>query len=117
MHVRTLKVFVECDPSDVLFQGFRKSEGFYEKFSADLLDGILKRVPSITVVEFDAYSSVMRNGDMMSGLGEAVSKYKKVVAWGPERGWDHEGDQVWLDALLMHGGFRKWSKNIAVLAH
>ncbi|KUJ24473.1 uncharacterized protein LY89DRAFT_545964, partial [Mollisia scopiformis] len=100
---RVLKVFVECDPSDGVFAGFRKSEGFYEEFCAELLDGVLKKVPTIKVVEFDAYSSVNRTGDMMAGLGKVVAEHKQVVAWGPERGWDRESDQVWLDAVLMHG--------------
>lgn len=104
--VRTLKVFVECDPSDAIFNGYRKHEGFYEKFSADLLDGILEAVPSIKVVEFDAYNSVKQTGDMMSGLGSVVRRYDKVVSWGPERGWDLESDQAWLDAVLMYGGGR-----------
>ncbi|CZR55368.1 uncharacterized protein PAC_05255 [Phialocephala subalpina] len=112
---RALKVFVECDPSDGFFAGFRKSEGFYEKFSADLLDGVLKEVPTIEVVEFDAWSFVNRTGDMMSGLGKVVVKYDKVVSWGPERGWAKESDQVWLDAVLMHGAGQKLSKTIAVL--
>lgn len=114
-NVRVLKVFVECDPSDAIFAGFRKSEGFYERFSADLLEAVLKEVPSIKVVEFDAYTSVARTGDMMSGLGEVVAKYDKVVAWGPERGWSKESDQVWLDAILMHGG-GTLSKSVAVFA-
>jgi len=107
---------VECDPSDAIFSGYRRGEGFYEQFSASLLEGILKEVPSIEVVEFDAYSSVKRSGDMMSGLGDVVAKYDKVVAWGPERGWKLESDQVWLDAVLMHHGSRKMvHKAIAVL--
>lgn len=113
--VRTLKVFVECDPSDIIFAGFRKSEGFYERFCANLLAAVMKEVPSIKVVEFDAYSSVTRTGDMMSGLGAVVSRYEKIVAWGEERGWDKESDQVWLDAILMHGGGRL-SKSVAVFA-
>lgn len=113
--VRVLKVFVECDPSDIIFSGFRKSEGFYERFSADLLEAVLKEVPSIKVVEFDAYTSVTRTGDMMSGLGAVVTKYEKVVAWGEERGWDKESDQVWLDAILMHRGGRL-TKSVVVFA-
>jgi len=114
--VRTLKVFVQCDPSDPIYNGYRKHEGFYEQFCADLLEGILKAVPSVKVVELDAYSPVKRTGPMMAGLGEVVARYDKVVAWGPERGWDTESDQVWLDAVLMHGGSRKLSKNIAVFS-
>ncbi len=113
---RVLKVFVECDPSDGYFAGFRKSEGFYEKFSAKLLDAVLKEIPTLQVIEFDAWKSVKRTGDMMSGLGEVVAKYDKVVAWGEERGWDQESDQVWLDAVLIHGGAQKLSKTIAVFS-
>ncbi|PBP24295.1 hypothetical protein BUE80_DR004831 [Diplocarpon rosae] len=115
IHVKVLKVFVECDPSDAIFAGFRKSEGFYERFSAALLEAVLKEIPSIQVVEFDAYTSVSRTGDMMTGLREVVARYDKVVAWGAERGWDTESDQVWLDAILMHGS-GKLSKSVAVSA-
>src|SRR6266536_6016903 len=66
INVRVLKVYVECDPSDGIFKGFRKCDGFYERFSAELLEGVLKEVPSIEVVEFDAYPAVKRTGDMMS---------------------------------------------------
>lgn len=112
-----LKIFVECDPSDAIFKGFRKSEGFYENFCADLLDEILTRVPSIKVVEFDAYTSVKRSGDMMAGLEIVVGKYEgKVIRWGSARGWEHENDQVWLDALLIHAASKRVSKNVAVLA-
>lgn len=116
-NVRVLKVFVECDPSDVIFNGFRAYDGFYEQFSAGLLDEILKGIPSVEVVEFDAYSSVMRTGDMMSGLGAVVTKYNKVVAWGPERGWQEETEQVWLDTILLHSeSNKKLCKSVAVLA-
>jgi len=111
--VRVLKVFVECDPSDIIFKGFRAGDGFYEKFSQDLLEGILKEVPSIRVVEFDAWSSVKRTGDMIAGLGEVVARYDKVIGWGPERGWEEESDHVWLDAVLLYGG-QKLTKSVAI---
>lgn len=114
-NVRVLKVFVECDPSDGIFKGFRHSDGFYERFSQGLMDGVLKEVPSIKVVEFDAWSSVKRTGDMIAGLGEVVAKYEKAVAWGPERGWDKNSDKVWLDTLLMHRA-EKLSKSVAIIA-
>ena len=116
--VRILKVFVECDPSDAIFKGFRKSDGFYEEFSASLLDEIMKRVPSIKVVEFDAYTSVKRSGDMMLGLEQVAAKHKgKIVGWGPERGWEKEFEQIWLDALLIHAATpQKLSRARAVLA-
>ena len=102
VNVRVLKVFVECDTSDEIYKGFRRSEGFYERFCAELLEAVLKEVPSVQVVELDAWSAVKRGGKMISGLGEVVSRFEKVVGWGPERGWDQESDQVWLDALLLH---------------
>jgi hypothetical protein len=114
--VRVLKIFVECDPSDAIFKGFRKSEGFYEGFCANLLDEVLKRVPSIKVVEFDAYTSVKRTGDMMAGLEAVTAKYEgKVVSWSSER-WEKESEQLWLDALLIHAASQKMSKTAAVLA-
>ncbi|KAG0645910.1 hypothetical protein D0Z07_7865 [Hyphodiscus hymeniophilus] len=113
VNVRALKVFVECDTSDDMYEGYRKFDGFYELFCAELLESVLKAVPTIQVVELDAWSAVKRNGKMISGLGEVISKFEKVVAWGPERGWNQESDQVWLDALLLHRA-GKLTKNAVV---
>lgn len=109
--VRVLKVFVECDPSDGIFKGFRMGEGAYERFSAELLESVLQEIKSITLVEFDAYPSVKRSGDMMAGLGEVVAQRQKVVGWGPERGWDKDSDQLWLDEILMNGLGKAFSKS------
>jgi hypothetical protein len=89
--VRLLAVFVEVDTSDPIFKGFRREEdGFYERFSRDLLDKVLMSVPSIIEVQFDAYPSVRRDGDMMRGLLGVANKYKRLVSWGPERGWNEQ---------------------------
>jgi hypothetical protein len=85
--VRRLRVFVECDPSDSIFKGFRRSDGFYEDFSRNLLRDVLDALPSVRTVEFDAWSSVKRSGNMMQGLMQVASEYKHTFAWGPERGW------------------------------
>lgn len=114
VNVRVLKVFVECDPSDAIFKGFRMGEGAYERFSAGLLDGVLKAVPEIKVVEFDAYSSVKRTGDMMSGLERVAKKSGKIIGWGPERGWQQESDQAWLDAVLIHGAGKRLNKSVVI---
>ncbi|CAI4218891.1 unnamed protein product [Parascedosporium putredinis] len=58
VQIRKLKVFVECDPSDTIFNGFRRADGFYEDFSRNLLQDILKELPSLEVLEFDAWESV-----------------------------------------------------------
>ncbi|APA09485.1 hypothetical protein SS1G_12299 [Sclerotinia sclerotiorum 1980 UF-70] len=106
--VRVLKIFVECDPSDAIFKGFRVGDGFYEGFCQELLEGIFMDVKGIQTVEFDAFPGVKRSGDMMSGLREVVESHKKVVTWGPERGWGVEKsgegkERIWLDAVLVHG--------------
>ncbi|KAG9228911.1 hypothetical protein BJ875DRAFT_537980 [Amylocarpus encephaloides] len=90
--VRVLKVFVECDPSDAIYEGFRMGDGVYERFSGRLLNSVLTVVQNIKVVEFDGFSGVKRTGDMMSGLEEVVKIHNKVVGWGPERGWSEQAD-------------------------
>jgi hypothetical protein len=94
--VRVLKVFVEVDTSNPIFKGFRNAvDGFYEKFSSKLLDQILISVPSIFEVQFDAYPSVGREGEMMTGLIDVARRHKKLISWGPERGWNEENDDSW----------------------
>lgn len=119
-NVRVLQVFVECDPSDAIYEGFRKFEGFYEGFCATLLDETLKRTSSVKVVEFDGYSAVKRNGAMMSGLAKVVSSHGKIVAWDSSRNgstWAEDSDPTWLDAVLIHATQQlSLSKNVAVLA-
>lgn len=115
--VRVLKIFVECDPSDAIYKGFRHSDGFYENFSRCLLEGILKEVPSIRVVEFDAWPGVKKDGDMIAGLLEAVVMHDKIIAWGPQRRWEEDNRQNLLDADVVNVGASKVvSRSLAVLA-
>lgn len=86
VQARKLRVFVECDPSDNIFNGFRRADGFYEDFSRNLLQDILKDLPAIEVVEFDAWRSVKKSGAMMRGLLESMPPHC-ALTWGPERGW------------------------------
>ncbi|KAL7792154.1 hypothetical protein V8C37DRAFT_380936 [Trichoderma ceciliae] len=93
INVHKLKVLVECDPSDGIFKGFRRSEGFYEGFSRKLLGNVLEDIPSVNIVEFDAWSSVKKSGAMMTGLLKVVAGFEgTLVRWGPERGWT-DGDE------------------------
>lgn len=90
---RTLKVFIECDPSQPVFEGFRISKEYYTEFAGRLMKQILERLPSLVQVEFDAYPSVQKNGSLMSRLLEETRAAQKKVLWGPERGWmDGEDD-------------------------
>jgi len=111
---RVLKIFVECDPSDGIFKGFRISDGFYEQFSCQLLEGILKEVTSIRMVEFDAWSSVKRSGGMIRNLEEVVEIHDKILSWGPERGWDQDEATNLLDAVLMNTARNLLRRNGAV---
>lgn len=91
MHrVRTLKVFIECDPSHPVFEGFRISKDFYTEFAGDLLRRILERLPSLRNVEFDGYPSVQRYGALMTRLLQETKDSKKKILFGPERKWREE---------------------------
>lgn len=95
VNVRRLSVYVEIDPSDGIFNGWRRSTGFYEAFSQGLLEGLLQGLPSVKSVQFDANPAVKRAGDMMQGLLEVVATNDRDVTWGPERGWtDNEEDEI-----------------------
>lgn len=87
-----LKVFVQLDPSDAVLKDYRRAEGFYEKFSQDLLVGILDQMPNVTKIEFDGYKSVKKSGDMMQGLLETATRCERQITWGPIRGWTDEDD-------------------------
>ncbi|KAJ5174879.1 uncharacterized protein N7482_000756 [Penicillium canariense] len=90
---RTLKVFIECDPSQPIFEGFRISKEYYTEFAGRLMRQVLERLPGLVQVEFDAYPSVHKNGSLMSRLLQETRDAQKKVLWGPERGWvDDEDD-------------------------
>lgn len=86
-NLRKLTVFVECDPSDGIFNGFRRADGFYEGFCRDLLDGVLAETPWLDSVELDAWPSVKQSGGMIQALLDVVAFQNRRVSWGPERGW------------------------------
>jgi hypothetical protein len=86
-NLRKLTVYVECDPSDNIFKGFRRSEGFYENFSAALLIGVLDEISDNIPIEFEAYPGVKKSGGMMRGLLDVAAESKRRILWGPERGW------------------------------
>lgn len=108
VNVRRMVVFVECDPSDGIFKGFRRSDGFYENFSRNLLTNVLSDMPFLDSIEFDAWTSVKKSGDMMRGLLDITVANRLKIRWGPERGWsdmDDEENEVMTTttAALMEG--------------
>lgn len=93
VNVECLRVFVEFDPSDATIKGFRRSEGFYEGFSCDLLAKVLEALPAVRIIEFDAWSSVRKSGRMMHGLLQIAAESGLTIKWGPERGWTDDPDE------------------------
>lgn len=91
VNVRILKCFVEVDPSDSVFAGFRRGID-YGQFSRTLLTEVLDEVPSVAEIQFDAWPSVKKDGDMMRGLIETARQQKKLISWGKEKGWSDEED-------------------------
>lgn len=103
MNVRTLKVMVQVDTSSPMYNGFRakgEQAHFYENFSRDLLDGILKRVPSIVHVQMDGWPGVEKDGLMIRSLSEVVRKHGKIITFGSERGWDKEKTKDIIDEII-----------------
>ncbi|KAB5578888.1 hypothetical protein GE09DRAFT_563413 [Coniochaeta sp. 2T2.1] len=99
--VRYLTVFVECDPSDGTFNGFRRADGFYEGFSRSLLEKVLAELPHVDRVYFDAWTSVKKSGNMMRCLFETTASLGLKICFGSERGWteqDEEDDVARLNA-------------------
>ena len=85
--VHTLEIFVQCDPSHPVFEGFRVSKQFYTEYAGALVKEVLGVLPGLRWVEFDANPSVERDGELMTRLISDVSKAGKKVLWGPARGW------------------------------
>lgn len=116
VNVRRLTVFVECDPSDNIFNGFRVSDGFYEGFSAGLLSNTLKEMPFLDRVYFDAWSSVKKTGVMMMRLMEAATAQGRQISWGPERGWTDQDEAPEISYAALSSGLMGARKTVAVVA-
>jgi len=99
VNVRRLTVFVECDPSDKAFKGFRKSDGFYEAFSRTLFGEVLAEMPLVDRVHFDAWTSVKKDGAMMTGLLDVAEARGRTICWGPERQWDQKEEELTTEQL------------------
>lgn len=101
-NLRLLKIFVECDPSDSVFTGFRgrdADEQTYKWFCVDLLQGILAQVPSLLAVEIDAYPGVKQDAPLVTALRRQIEEAGKLLVWGPLREWDKDAPGLKLNGL------------------
>ena len=92
--LRVLKVFVECDPSHSIFNGFRTARDTYTNFSGSLLKNVIRRLPSLELVILEGYQSVWRGGFLMRRLAQEVQKGKKKLLWGSGLILYRDGDEV-----------------------
>lgn len=91
--VRTVRVFVECDPSHEVFDGFRIDREFFTGFSGGLLEGVLGRLPAVGRVELDGWPSVKREGPLVKRLLEvARNAGVRVLEVGGNGGDDEDED-------------------------
>jgi len=91
--LRRLKIFIECDPSSEVFEGFRghgNTKDTYKIFCLGILQGIFAQVPSLETVELDGFEAVERDAPLVRGLVNAITTAGKRIAWGPKRGWRTE---------------------------
>lgn len=93
--LRTLKIFIQCDPSDETFNGFRgrgNTKDTYKMFCVALLSSIIDQVPSLDNVEVDAFSAVPSDSPLVNALVAEVHSARKRLLWGPSRDWRKETD-------------------------
>lgn len=86
-HVKTLKLFIEMDPSEPMFAKYRISKDFYTNFTGNLLREVLTCLPMCEMVELDGNPSVRVRGDLVGRLRQEVEARGKKVVWGSEAGW------------------------------
>ena len=79
--VHTLNVFVECDPSNPVFSGFRQGKHFYTSFAAGLLQDLLAALPMVQRITFDAYPSVKLQDELMSRLILETTRTPRAISF------------------------------------
>ena len=83
--LRRLHLFIECDPSNPVFTGFRISETFYTEFAAYLIKRVLELVPKDAPLEFvqvDGWPSVKRSGTLIKEVERVVQDEGSVIRGG-----------------------------------
>lgn len=99
--LKTLRVFVEFDPSLPAFKTHRKSDTYYTDFCGDLLGDVLEAIPQCQYVEFDGNKSVNVNGPLVSRLRQEAVEAGKEVKWGLMADWAHLVDKPHLSEKVV----------------
>ena len=81
-----LKVFVELDPSEPMFDKYRISKNFYTDFAGELLAEVLKAMTQVEVVEVGGYEFVNVSGPLVTRIRQAVLGSGKTLQWSEENG-------------------------------
>jgi hypothetical protein len=92
--LRLLKIFIECDPSEKTFEGFRgknATETTYLHFCLGILDGIVEQCPGLREVEIDAFPAVRGDAPLVVGLAGRVVEGGRRVRWAEGRSWEGDG--------------------------
>lgn len=96
-NLRLLKIFVQCDPSDSFFNGFRgknANEDTYKWFCMEILRGILEQVPRLETVEIDAFPGIKQGAPLITALRRTIEEAGKKLVWGPLRGWEEQPEPL-----------------------
>ena len=83
--LRRLDVFVQADPSDDVYQGFRISRDFYTHLAVEKLRAVLQRLPSVREVHIDHWPGVKRKGPLITALVDEARAKELRVGWGTQR--------------------------------
>jgi hypothetical protein len=88
--VYKLKIFVQLDPGcHPSFDGFRLDNNYYTQYCVGWLRGLLAQLAGCTEVEFDAWSGVEKDSQLLLALVDEAKLNQKRITWGPERGWEN----------------------------
>lgn len=85
--IRTLKIFVECDPSHDSFRGFRMTEPSFTDFAGSILQELTRTIPSLEVIQLDGYSFISKDGPLISRLLHVAQAEQKRITWGSVGVW------------------------------
>lgn len=82
--VRTLKIFVECDPSHDSFRGFRMTEPSFTDFAGSILQDLIRTIPSLEAIQLDGYSFISKDSPLISRLLQVAQAEQKRITWGSQ---------------------------------